>query len=277
MLPVLNHCDTCVVVDAEELSRLLCDPERRYSTLSCEFSVRFHPDVAAKAERRQIEAGNASLVGRSAEEAVEDWEDLGGKVLEWRALVWVRRPDCYREQDFDRDDPQLLMRDGSAWWCRSAMSGVSSGSYAGGVQPAVPIGRYEMCVMPERYPSRLDFDALGAGQRAGREVIRAKARRLPPRPPAHGTSRIIAINLGDWFGGLPVFANGDDDFMVEIDAATGVILRIASVFENQDWMVVEAVEVVFDEPLPQDRFTIPQDRPPEGTVTSRRGLFRSRH
>ena len=72
----------------------------------------------------------------------------------------------------------------------------------------------------------------------------------------NSTSRIVGINLNRWFD-LPVFSNGGDDYTVEIDAAAGVILRIASVFENQDWMVIEAAKAEFDQPLPESTFTIP--------------------
>ncbi len=264
-----------VAVDAEELSRLLCDAERRYSTLSCEFTVLFHLDVAAKAERQQVESGKVKLVALSPEEAFRDWDELAGKVAEYRALVWVKRPDCYREQDFDEDEPTLLVRDGIRWW-RDRANQVSAGNAADGEQSVAAMGRYEMCVIPEPLTSRLDFEVLGAGLRAGREVICARARRLPPRPSANLKSGIVAVNRSGWFGYLPVFANGEDEFTVEVDVATGVILRIASVFENQDWMVVEAVKAVFDEPLPENTFTILQDGPAVRAVKRRRRLFRNR-
>jgi hypothetical protein len=259
-------------VDAEELSGLLRDTERRYSTLSCEFSVRFHPDVAARAERQQVEVGKVTLVGLSPDEAFGDWEALGGKVTEYRALVSARHPDCYREQDFDPDEPTLLVRDGASWWCDLAGQ-ISSGSAADGGHPAL-IGRYEMCVHPESLPDRLGFEVTGAGERVGRQVILANARRLPPRPPVSSTTRIVAVNRTSWFP-LPVFSNGEDDYTVEIDAATGVVLRIASVFENRDWMVIEAVSALFDEPLPEEKFMIPKAPVVEG-VTKRRGWFRGR-
>lgn len=259
-------------MDVEELCRLLRDAERRYSTLRCEFIVRFYPEIAAKAERQQIESGKVKLAGISAEDYFRGWDELAGKVTEYRALAWVRRPDCYREQDFDEDEPTLLVRDGTRWW-RDRANQVLTGDTADDEQPLAAMGRYEMCVTPEPLISRIDFELLGAGERVGREVIRAKARRLPPRPPSVPVSpalvHIVGFQVNDY---LPVFANGDDDFTVEIDAATGVILRIASVFESQDWMVIEAVEAVLDEPLPDDMFTIPHDKPAEGTVKGRRGL-----
>jgi hypothetical protein len=247
-------------VDADGLSRLLRDAERRYSTLSCEFTVLFHPAIAAKAERQQVDAGEVTLVGVRPEEAFRDWVDLADKVIQHRAQVWVNRPDCYREHDFDGDSPQLLVRDGTTWWSRDGGDPASSGSSADGEQSAAAIGRYEMCVTPEPLNARLEFQVLGAGERAGRAVVRAQARRLPVPVPVSSTSRIVGINLRSWWGYLPVFANGGDDFTMEIDAITGVILRIASVFENQDWMVIEAVTAEFDEPLPEGTFTIP---PPE--------------
>ena len=263
-----------VGMDADELSGLLGDAERQYSTLSCEFAVRFHPDIAGQVERQQVEAGEATLVGASPGEAFRDWDDLAGKVIESRALVWVNRPHLYREQDFDEDDPQLLVRDGTTWWRRDGEDRVSSASSTDGEQPDADMGRYEMCVRPELLTARLGFQVLGAGERAGREVIRAQARRLPVPTPV-STSRIVGVNLDRWWGDLPVFANGGDDFTVELDAVTGVVLRIASVFESQDWMVIEAVKAEFDEPLPKSTFRIPQDQPAKGAVKKRRGLFRN--
>ena len=68
--------------------RLLRDADGRYSTLSCEFVVRFYPGIAAKAERQQIEAGTIKLAGISPEEYFRGWDELAGKVSEYRALVW---------------------------------------------------------------------------------------------------------------------------------------------------------------------------------------------
>jgi hypothetical protein len=260
-------------VDTEQLIRLLRDSDGRYSTLSCEFAVRFYPEIAAKAERQQLEAGPIKLAGISPEEYFRGWDDLAGEVSGYRALVWTRRPDCYREQDFDEDEPTLLVRNGTTWW-RDLAGQVSTGSTADGGHVAT-IGRYEMCVNPEPLPDRLDFEVVGAGERVGREVIRATALRLPPRPPVSSKTRIVPINLGSWFP-LPVFSNGEDDYTVEIDAATGVILRIASVFKNQDWMVIEAVSAEFDKTLPADTFTGPADQPAEEEATKRRGWLRSR-
>lgn len=259
-------------MDTEQLTRLLCDAGGRYSTLSCEFTVRFYPEIAANAERRQIEAGTLTLVGMSPEEYFRvRWDPYAGEVSESRVLVWVQRPGCYREQDFDEDEPTLFVRDATTWW-RDRAGHVSTGSTADREYPAT--GGYEMCVHPERLPDRLDFEVVGGGERVGREVIRANAhtRRLPPRGSKTG---IFSVNVSDG-SALPVFSNGRDDYTVEIDAATGVILRIGSVFENQDWMVIEAINAEFDQPLPANTFTIPEDQPAEEEVKKRRGWFRSR-
>jgi hypothetical protein len=246
------------MVSAEELRRLLCDANRRYSTCSCEFAVLFYPEIAARAERQQVEAGEVALVDLDPEELFGELDrgEIAGKVTKSRAMVWVNGPHCYREQDFDKDDPQLLVRDATTWWRRDGADPPSSGNSEDGEQPAAAIGRYEMCITPEPLTARLDFQVLGNGQRAGREVIRTRARRLPIPAPVSSTSRIVGINLNHWFD-LPVFSNGGDDFTVEIDAVTGVLLRIASVFENQDWMAIEAVKAEFDKPLPESTFTIP--------------------
>ena len=145
------------------------------------------------------------------------------------------------------------MRDGTRWW-RDLAGEVSTGSTADREHPAT--GRYEMCVYPESLPDRLDFEGVGAGERVGREVIRTNAHPLPPRPLVSGTTRIVPINLSSWFP-LPVFSNGEDDYTVEIDAATGVILRIASVFENQDWMVIEAVSAVVRQAIAREHIHDP--------------------
>jgi hypothetical protein len=260
-------------VDTEQLCSLLRSADERYSTLSCEFAVRFYPGIAAKAERRQVEIGKVKLVGISDEQAFGDWDALDGEVTEHRVLVRVKRPDCYREQDFDEDEPTLLVRDGTRWPLDLA-SQVPSGGTADGAQPTT-MGRYEMCVRPEALPERLNLEVAGAGKRVGREVICANGRRLPPRPQVNGTTRMVAVNLSSWFS-LPVFSNGGDDYTVEIDAATGVILRIASVFENQDWMVIEAVDAEFDEPLPENTFTVPEGLPAEKEGTKRSRWFGSR-
>lgn len=129
-----------------------------------------------------------------------------------RIRIWFERPDRWREE-----------REGES-------IGADLGLH---LDPAPAIGLY-------------DFEPLGPGQRAGHNVINARA-----TPRSQEVSQDIGVTLGA----------GADELLLEVDAEKGVLLRVESRRGGEPFSLFEAEEVAFDTPHPPTTFAY---EPPPG-------------
>lgn len=100
----------------------------------------------------------------------------------------------------------------------------------------------ELLQPAELLEQELSLEVLGHARHLEREVLRVRAR------------------LGGWaerreFGPENLPPADEHEFLV--DAATGVLLRVANRFDGEDFSVREVLEVAFDEEIPPETFEPP--------------------
>ena len=141
------------------------------------------------------------------------------------------------------------MRDGELWWSWDERNGATSNQD----DPKVGSGVGEALLFmldPTRLLGSLAFAVVGRGRVAGRETITAEAvpRRRDPRrhPPP-----FELYDLGA----------DADRYRLEVDGQRGVLLEVVALRDGEPFQKITTVEIAFDGPIPEERFTF---EPPAG-------------
>ena len=168
--------------------------------------------------------------------------------------LWFERPARIREERFDQasgERASYLVRDGSRWWRYDRGTGAVHGDDAdeGGWNGDAG-GDFGLVLDPAPLLGALTFEALGRGERAGRSVVRARARM---RLHAGDPSAVFHLRQ------LPPF--GFEVLELEVDAERGVLLRLEAWRSGARFWALEANEVEFDLEIPPGIFHF---TPPEG-------------
>ena len=173
----------------------------------------------------------------------------------WR--VWMEQGGRVRSESSSRDMSFIVVVDGPTWWSWSSLSGGMTNKGSGQHQHG--LGPMEVLFDTRGVLNALRLESLGRDRLLGREVVRVRG--LPLTRPRYG-GELVLHDLGV----------GADDYLLAIDAHTGVVLSAAARLRELPFIVIEMTEVEFDIDLPAETFTIDL---PEGEafedVTRRQG------
>jgi len=251
------------VADLGDLLELLHRASGSFRTFQGEFRTVDHPDVTNQAlramrdetqrtpSRERRSGGSGSFSGSFFFGIDEDEDDESAEPVESVLRLWLDRDGHrYREEQGDGEDIQLIVRDGRRWWSFNALVGATSNEGEDDSSRSTVTGSGEVLLTPSKLLGALQFEPTGEGVRAGRAVVRARAKPDPD------------LNRAD-LRGLSDFGWGADAYELEVDVERGVLLRVASHFKGAELSLVEAVRVTFDEPLGDDTFVF---RSPDGSM-----------
>jgi hypothetical protein len=163
----------------------------------------------------------------------------------WR--VWMEQGGRSRSESSSRDMSFIVVHDGPTWWSWSSYTGAMTNN--GSENHHHGLGPMEVLFDARGLLNALRLESLGRDRLLGREVVRVRGL---PRPPAYGPEF-----------GLHDLGVGADDYVLAIDAQTGVVLSAQARLRELPFIVIEMTEVEFDIDLPPETFTIDL---PEGEV-----------
>jgi hypothetical protein len=141
------------------------------------------------------------------------------------------------------------VRVGERWWAWDEHAGACSNE--GDPSMGSGIGN-ELSVMlnPSPLLGALRFRVLGRSAQAGRPTIRAEA--VPRLSDPHGGPRWLELDeLG----------SGAERYTFDVDAERGVLLGVLALRDGQPFNQITALEISFDESIPEERFVF---HPPAG-------------
>jgi hypothetical protein len=208
-----------------DLLELLHDASAHVGTLEVEYWEWKRPPASNRLLVTPTEPGKAEL----------RWQGAGPWPQEEiiTRKIWFQRPDRARVEVIEDGALALLaVRAGMTWWRWDPDDGASSGSVLPhrpdrGLPPILSLRLLEAY----RLLATMRFEPAGRGQRAGRDVVRARA--FPRRPP---TSR------------------GELSFEFEFDSQHGSVLRTAELEDGRCVREREARHIVYDGQIASDRF-----------------------
>jgi hypothetical protein len=203
-------------------------------------------------------ARQAAAFGRLDGTAYAPLEGSGPDTSESLARVWLAGPDRAREEQEEPDGTRVGVQRGAYWWQYDGVDEAFSneGDSSHGADIGGPL---RSLVDTSTVIGLLDFERLGAGERAGRRTIRVRA--LPRVLPRHDAWALMRLG-----------AAGADDLLLDVDAERGVLLRVEARLGKAPFSVVEALEIAFDETFPDDTFVFD---PPAGVEVG--SVRRNRH
>lgn len=79
--------------------------------------------------------------------------------------------------------------------------------------------------------------------------------------------RLVCVMRKDWDHDPDPLWWGADEYELPVDVERGVVLRVASRLRGEEIDSLEAEEIYFDEPFPEDVFTSPRPLPWRGSST----------
>jgi hypothetical protein len=169
-------------------------------------------------------------------------DDPPPELIEATTHVWLARPRGLR---FEREHP-----DGTRWM--EVDDGERRWNWAPGYPATVGESRpgsiyygFEHLFDPGLLLGRLTLEPGGEAAWAGRDGYRVRA-----------VDRSV-----EWHG-PPHLPEGADERELLVDAERGIVLRLASLFEGEEFAVSELVAVAFDEDFPPETFALSV---PDGT------------
>lgn len=240
--------------DLGDLLVLMLNAHRSFDTLQAELRVWRHTERSAEAFRRQREGrrGTSQLVSFGAGPS-----DPEPPESEDRLRIWLARPDRRREEWAGAvggvRTEHTLVEVGASWWSLD-----EHGAHSNNGDPEMLHGsRIDAALLdPAQLLACRDLELAGRARQAGRDAIRVLSRPSPRD-----------AFLPDTFRPL------DDAWPREllVDAERGVLLRSISLLDGEPFALTEVVGIVFDEPIPEERFVF---EPPAGvSVRDVRGRF----
>jgi len=157
----------------------------------------------------------------------------------WR--LWMEQAGRTRSEISYGDRSSMVVFDGPTWWSWSTDMGGMTNHGADNHQHG--LGPAEGLLDTAALLSALRLESLGRGMLLGRDVVRLRG--LPrvrhDRQPDHG---------------LHALGVGADDYLLSVDAATGVVLSAEARLREQPFIAIEMTDVAFDVDLPPETFTI---------------------
>jgi hypothetical protein len=163
--------------------------------------------------------------------------------------VWRDGDRVREEREGGRRAGAYGVRSGDVWWswdpAMGAVSNQDDPNVGGGIGE-------EISVMLDPTPllGVMKFAAVGHSTIAGRATLRADAT-ARPSDPRHGLPSFALHRLG----------TGADHYTLEIDLERAVLLEAVAIRDGKPCHRITTVEVVFDDPIPDERFHF---EPPAG-------------
>ncbi|MDQ2759020.1 MAG: hypothetical protein M3Y17_00915 [Actinomycetota bacterium] len=211
-----------------ELLELLHDAHGRLSSFEAEYRDWSQPRPSRELVVDRSEIANGRFRGR--------WRGAGPWPTEIVATrrFWLQRPDRLRVEELRNHRlVRLGIRDDAQWWRWDQVEGASSGkaSMTGADAGTLPPLLSPPLLDPVRLVAGLRFEPAGVGERTGRKVLRARARR---RGQPSSCDR-VSLEL-------------------EFDAEHGTVLRRAGFEDGQCVQLTEALAVRYGPEIDPERF-----------------------
>jgi len=154
--------------------------------------------------------------------------------------------------------PRHGVRAGELWWSYDEHNGAMSNEEA----PEVGSGigeQFRYLFDPASIIGGLRFQPVGRTRIADRTGISVHA---------------VARETDDPYWALRHLPHGADDYELVVDDERGVVLRLAARFGGDDFVIVELVDVAFDEEFPPETFAF--EPPPGERIRSPHSLWMTR-
>lgn len=227
--------------------RLMHGAHGRFRTVRALIRERIDGRLAAKAEERFV----ASPQGRASgfHEDFDRRPDEGElRVREGLLRLWVEKPNRLREEREGElcGGPGTFVQDGRRWWRYHPGEGVDSNEDDPSVGARIG-DRAHPLLDPAPLLSLLRFEPRGEVTLAGRSAIALAATQRP------------GDTMDDF--ALGQLGLGADAYTLAVDRERGVLLRAASLIDEEEFALMEMLEVSFDEEFPPETFML---TPPEG-------------
>jgi outer membrane lipoprotein-sorting protein len=165
-----------------------------------------------------------------------------------RTRLWLELPDRARVES----DGRLAVKDGSVWWSwhESVGASTNAGSDRGG-STSIGTSEFLPLLAPARLLGLLEWEPQGRTD----DVIRARATPRSPLDPDNDHVRFELHSL----------ASGADEYAIEVDPATGVLVRVEASLDGEPFQVIRIIDFALDEPLPPETwvFEAPDGAEPE--------------
>lgn len=169
--------------------------------------------------------------------------------LDELSRLWHERPNRWR-QETDRSDGSgtvYRVADGAGpWWFFSPPDGAdcsptNGGEFSPDEELSGLLDPYEL-----RY-NELNYHILGTGTRTFGHGETVEVRK----------SIEVGAEAVSWnYAPLEPFGVGADDYLLSVDAQTGIILRLASRLGGEEYESFEVSEIAFDEGFAEDTFRL---------------------
>jgi outer membrane lipoprotein-sorting protein len=214
-----------------------------YRSVRAHYRTWRHQERATAAFQREAERRGGAVavaVGSGPELPVEQ---------EGFIRLWAEPPDRVREERDVAGGEHVAIRVGSSWWTYSPQTGALTNDPERNVSTSV--GESLNAVLdPSKIMGLLELNPRGGRTRASRRALVADAR---PRPLPERDHHLSF--------GLHALGSGAQEYLLEVDAERGALLRVEARIGGEPFQVLEAVELAFDEPLPAGIFEF---EPPAG-------------
>jgi hypothetical protein len=228
------------MADLGRLLEALHSSRDSWRSLRAEYRIWTHrarAHAAWEAEAEEDGSTTYALIAGTGEPEPDEVEET------WR--IWIEKPDRMRQET--EDDITVVI--GERWWSWNEHWGARTNEGTANVGHGG--ARYIAWLEPARILGSLRFEPLGAGRCADRETLRARARRHPKSP--------LDQDHDDW--DLHGLGGGAGEYLLEVDAERGTLLRIEARFRDQPFLIGEVVDIGFDEDFPPQTFVL---QPPDG-------------
>jgi hypothetical protein len=245
-------------VNDHALTSLLERAHTRFETIILEWTIDRDDALLDSAMRRRIRSQSGSAVALVDDDDGK-LEAVGRHTS--RARLWWRKPSFWRDEERNQDTGRLtrILKD-SYYLGYSSRAGVlSTNAYASEAEPGPDmlvekrsdISPYTLQILTREvflvHPAFLltacEITADGTTTHVGREAIKVTGVRRTPECRAF-------------------FRASETEYKLLVDAETGVLLRYASMVDEQEAWVLNVTSVQFNEPIADTVFAF---QPPEGT------------
>ena len=221
------------------LLALLHRGDAAFDRIAATFRTWRHTERSAAAHRAHMEEQKRRGAGVSqfavgVREQPEETEEL--------LRLWRDGDRMRTEHAGGWSDGAYTVRDGEIWWTWNEHSGATSNVD----DPTVGFGDgggLSLMLDPTPLLGLLRFVPTGRGRVAGHETVSARA--LPRVGGGRDSPRMFDLHQ---------LGIGADHYLLEVDAQRGVLLDAVAVRDGEPFQTITAVEIVFDAPIPDERF-----------------------
>lgn len=243
-----------------DLLELLHGARQRWQTVRLVVRRWYEPErgrsaMERGAEQARARGGGVSILVTGSPRTSEEEAEIP-KASESLSRLWLD-PGSDRVR-MERSDPHgdfYSVRVGERWWSYHPIWGATTNEGDLTARIGGP-GEVEALLDPALLLGSLDFETIGERTGAGRDgiVVRATPRALDD------SQRL-----------RPYLPEGADDFELLVDVERGIVLRLEARLDGEPFMIIELIEVQFDETFAEEVFVF--QAPPGEQVRSHRDVY----